>query len=216
MIQHFIIRKGHPRLILFFAGWGMDFRPFADYHPVDSDFLICYDYRSPAFDYRLLQPYDEVCLVAWSMGVWAASQVFSSGEYTLHSTAINGTNFPVDNERGIPHAVFTGTLNGLTPVSLQKFFRRMCGSSRSLEAFLEHAPQRSLEELKEELACIGEQSLSQPFASFKWDKAIIGLQDYIFAADNQLRAFSAGTEIVQVEAPHYSDLVLREIIENHG
>ena len=38
------------RLLLFFAGWGMDERPFIQYTPRESDFMICYDYHTLDFD----------------------------------------------------------------------------------------------------------------------------------------------------------------------
>lgn len=213
MKQHFIIREGHSRLTIFFAGWGMDFRPFADYHPVESDLLVCYDYRTLDFDYSLPGAYEEVCLVAWSMGVWAASQVFAGREYNMTGIAVNGTNYPVDDNRGIPEKIFEGTLNGLTDAGLQKFYRRMCGSAESLKGFMERAPRRTVDELKEELQKIGEQSRLLPFASFKWDKAVIGLQDRIFTAGNQLRAFTDPTVVIEKEAAHYSETLLRETVE---
>ena len=38
--------------------------------PENSDLLVCYDYRSLDFDFTLLQGYQEIRLIAWSMGVW--------------------------------------------------------------------------------------------------------------------------------------------------
>lgn len=213
MKQQFIIQEGHARLTLFFAGWGMDIHPFLDYRPAESDLLVCYDYRSLDFDYSQLQAYDKIYLVGWSMGVWAASQIFAETRYNLESIAVNGTNYPVDDDRGIPKALFEGTLNGLTDVALRKFYRRMCGSAELLNRFLTRAPQRSVDELKKELFKIGEQSVLQPFSSFKWKKAIVGLQDHIFAPGNQLRAFADSATVITEDVPHYSETLLRQIIE---
>ena len=74
MKQHFIIKNNQKHLLLFFAGWGMDETPFLTIHPTDKDWMICYDYRSLAFDTDLLETYSQITLIAWSMGVWAASQ----------------------------------------------------------------------------------------------------------------------------------------------
>ena len=75
-MKHYFIQQKHlPRLTLFFAGWGMDECPFMDHCPENSDLLVCYDYRSLDFDFTLLQGYQEIRLIAWSMGVWAASMV---------------------------------------------------------------------------------------------------------------------------------------------
>ena len=50
MKQSYIIHEHHPRLLLFFAGWGADETPFKMYRPVASDFMVCYDYRTLDFD----------------------------------------------------------------------------------------------------------------------------------------------------------------------
>ena len=52
MKQYFIEQRHLPSLTLFFAGWGMDERPFLHYHPADRDLLVCYDYRSLDFDFK--------------------------------------------------------------------------------------------------------------------------------------------------------------------
>lgn len=75
MKQTFIIRNNGKHLLLFFAGWGMDETPFRHIHPAECDWMICYDYRSLEFDTTLIQAYSKISLIAWSMGVWAASQV---------------------------------------------------------------------------------------------------------------------------------------------
>ena len=54
MKQHFIIKNNQKHLLLFFAGWGMDETPFLTIHPTDKDWMICYDYRSLAFDLSLI------------------------------------------------------------------------------------------------------------------------------------------------------------------
>ena len=133
--------------LLFFAGWGMDETPFMHNLPPNKDLIICYDYRSLDFDSTLLSTYEGIYVVAWSMGVWAASQVLPDSNLPLkQSIAINGTPFPIDDMRGIPPAIFEGTLNNLNEATLQKFRRRMCGSGSAFQAFLEIAPQRPVEE----------------------------------------------------------------------
>ena len=105
MKQSYIIHEHHPRLLLFFAGWGADETPFKMYRPVASDFMVCYDYRTLDFDASGLEEYREINLIGWSMGVWAASQTVpqlsspgTSGEgiHMANSIAINGTPYPID------------------------------------------------------------------------------------------------------------------------
>ena len=152
MKQYFIIKNNQKHLLLFFAGWGMDEHPFLQYAPQDSDFMICYDYRTLDFDTSPLTGYTVIDVVAWSMGVWAASQVLSKVSLPIRRRiAINGTPFPIDEKRGIPPAIFMGTLEGLNEASLRKFQRRMCADGNVFARFQLTAPERSIEELKEEL-----------------------------------------------------------------
>lgn len=206
MKQHFIIKNNQKHLLLFFAGWGMDETPFLQIHPTDRDWMICYDYRSLEFDAGILQEYSEISLIAWSMGVWAASQIMK--QYPAlplsQSIAINGTPYPIHETKGIAPAIFEGTLQGLNDQSLQKFQRRMCGSIADHKVFQTVAPQRTVEELKEELAAIQQQYLSLPPSDFTWQKAIIGKNDRIFLPDNQWLAWRNKVDSLEyAEAAHY-------------
>lgn len=198
--------------LLFFAGWGMDETPFMHNLPPNKDLIICYDYRSLDFDSTLLSTYDGIYVVAWSMGVWAASQVLPDSNLPLkQSIAINGTPFPIDDMRGIPPAIFEGTLNNLNEATLQKFRRRMCGSGSAFQAFLEIAPQRPVEELKEELAAIGRQYSELSPSTFVWNKAIIGESDHIFPPKNQEQAWQKYcNEIQRYDGAHYDEKILKE------
>ena len=211
-----------PELVLFFAGWGMDEHPFLEYLPADRDCLICYDYSSLSFDESLLSSYKRIRVVAWSMGVWAASQILSCRDLPVtESIAINGTPWPVDDERGIATTIFRGTLEGVNEKKLQKFRRRMCGSKEVLEHFMQHAPRRTIEDLYEELKQIGKQSTEQsgrrmenPAVAtgihlphtrnsvFEWDKIYIGLQDKIFLPDNQQKAWER-KKTIMIDCEHY-------------
>lgn len=217
MKQYFIYNKeNHPCLTLFFAGWGMDEHPFIDYRPIGSDLLVCYDYRSLDFDFSLLEGYREIRVVAWSMGVWAASCLLQGkGNLPVSDRiAVNGTLTPVDDEEGIPPLIFKGTLDGLNERSLQKFYRRMCGSGEATKHFLERAPQRNIEDLREELRLIGERAVANPVPSFTWKIAAIGTDDLIFGAANQHRAWTqAGVMQDERQASHYDEALLREWIE---
>lgn len=215
MKYYFIKKQSLSRLVLFFAGWGMDERPFSDCVPQDSDLLVCYDYRSLIFDFSLLRGYSEIRLVAWSMGVWAASRIFFGTAFPIReSIAVNGTLTPVDEACGIPQSIFEGTLKGLNERTLQKFRRRMCGSAEALDAFMQRAPQRSVDELREELQCIGEQARFFSLFPFVWDKVVIGANDLVFTATNQHNAWKKekNTEIVVKDIPHYSLETLKNVL----
>ena len=207
MKQHFIINNSQKQLLLFFAGWGMDETPFLHIQPAGCDWMICYDYRSLEFDTTLMQAYSEITLIAWSMGVWAASQVLSKVSLPIRRRiAINGTPFLIDEKRGIPPAIFMGTLEGLNEASLRKFQRRMCADGNVFARFQLTAPERSIEELKEELAAVAEQYQILPTGTFAWEQAIIGESDRIFPPTNQ-RAAWKGISMSNIDGneAHYDE-----------
>ena len=181
MKQTFIKKEGNPRLILFFAGWGSEENLFR--RPVEEgyDYLLCFDYRTLDFDYASIKGYTEIRLLAWSMGVWAASRVFAEHSFPWQmKLAVNGTPFPIDDRRGIPEKIFKGTLEHFSEDTLARFRRRMCGSSGQTEEFLSHAPTRTAEELREELAALAQGITAYGSSSFIWDRAIIGNQHDFF------------------------------------
>lgn len=216
MKQCYIQKQNASRLTVFFAGWGMDVAPFTDYTPVGSDLMLCYDYRT--LDFVLPEGYREIRVVGWSMGVWAASQVLQSVKMPItESIALNGTMTPVNDEKGISKAIFQGTLNGLNERNLQKFYRRMCLPRKGLDGFIAIRLQRDVEDLKEELRIIGEQSVVLPVSSFIWNKAVIGKQDLIFTSDRQWNAWKdSATEVEELDIPHYSEEIVRRIVCGEG
>lgn len=211
MKQVYIIHRQQPRLLLFFAGWGADETPFRSYVPEGSDFMLCYDYRTLDFDTTGLDSYQEICVVGWSMGVWAATQVM--GKLALpvtRSIAINGTPYPINEQKGISPAIFRGTIEGLTGASLHKFLRRMCADSHAFREFLQVTPRRPLEELREELEVIERQETRDKGRrtrdGFRWQLAIVGSNDRIIPPANQLAAWKAlDVPVRQTEDAHYQE-----------
>ena len=80
MKQSYIIHEHHPRLLLFFAGWGADETPFKMYRPAASDFMVCYDYRTLDFDASGLEKYrDKIGVHDASSLPMSVSRPLSSG-----------------------------------------------------------------------------------------------------------------------------------------
>lgn len=206
MKQIFIKKAQNPHLLLFFAGWGAD-EQLLDYPVCEGyDYLLCFDYRSMDFDYSLLEGYRSIRLLAWSMGVWAASCVFAGKSYPWEMRlAVNGTPCPIDDVYGIPEAIFSGTLKNFSEQTLVRFRRRMCGSAEEVKRFLAHAPYRSLEELRDELAVLDRNVRAQETPSFVWDKVVVGQQDKIFPASNQLHYWIGKAKVVEAAMEHYAD-----------
>jgi len=223
MEKIFISQSRQPRLIILFLGWGMDANPFTSLHKEGFDVLVVYDYTG--FDNEqtnrreldaltsIATGYDEIVVVAWSFGVRIAADFLSRSRAVLPITgaiAVNGTTTHIHNSRGIPEAIFDGTLRNLSPASVRKFNRRMFASAEAFALYMQHAPQRSFESLLVEL---------QTFANLKpiehnhlFSLAVIGGADAIFPTPNQLNGWlGAATETID-DAPHFCDL--QHIITN--
>ena len=217
----FLRRSGSPTLELFFAGWGMDSRPFAwaadSPHTANCDFAVCYDYTHLNFPGAESHGpvaagenwaradvcrYSEVRVRAWSLGVYAASLVLPGMGCTISSAvAINGTLCPVDDELGIPLAVYDATAASLSAESLERFNRRMCGAHRAV--FEARRPLRSVDSLRAELLHIRDCAADRGRAQFAgWTKAVLSSRDRIFPIANMRRAW-AETPMLELDEPHY-------------
>jgi len=201
----FIDKENNRRLIVVFAGWAMDSAPFAGLHRPGYDIMVVWDYRDFLLDWSCVAPYDEICVVAWSLGVYAAAVACASiaARVTLR-LAVNGTLSPVDALKGIPPKVFRGTLNGLDERNLVKFYRRVAGSRDAYRRFAENMPQRSVEELKIELEGFLPRDFFAPELDTRFDRAIISRDDAIFPVASQWRAWE-GTPRVMVDGAHLPD-----------
>lgn len=217
MKHEYIIRENHPCLLLFFAGWAADATPFRTYRPEGHDFLLCYDYRTLEADFLPLRTYQEINVVGWSMGVWAASHVMPCLDTPIgRSIALNGTPFPVDPQLGIPPAIWQGTLDGLSPANLHKFCRRMCADTEAFHRFLRVSPHRPVEELAEEMRAIGQQLEACPAApAGHWTEAVAGCQDRIVPPPNQQRAWETwGVPLRLTDDAHYSEKMFQEYLQD--
>lgn len=206
------------RLLLIFAGWGMDATPFAGLGPGYSfDIAVAYDYTDGIGMSGDLSSYDEVMILAWSFGVIAADHFIAAHpELPITSRiAVNGTLHPVDDSLGIPRATFNATLQGLSEASLLKFYRRMCGDAGAFKAWEEVRPQRTIDSLRDELTAIAAMS----GGTARWDKAIISTADRIIPPANQFAAWQqTGTYISEVDGPHLPDfraIMASALIDKH-
>lgn len=206
MRHEFVRNEGSRRLLLIFAGWGMDANPFRHVSRPGYDTLVVWDYRDLAFDWSIAAGYDEIALIAWSMGVYAASMTIHSIDHMITARiAVNGTLTPVDDLHGIPVAIFEGTASTLDDRNLKKFFRRMCGDRLTMDRFMISAPCRPVSELVDELRAIyPEPWFANPKVT-RWDRAVIGISDAIFPACNQQRAWRS-VQVTVVDRPHYIDI----------
>ena len=238
MKQVYLIQENHPRLLLFFAGWAADETPFKQYRPKDMDYMICYDYRTLDFDASVLERYEGVNVVAWSMGVWAASIVLSFVKNDeIFGIAFNGSTLPISDLEGIPLKTFQATFDNLTPASLQKFLRRMCKDSDAYKDFMKITPRRDFDEIKDELKCIAEQYIEQTKMiidengdyeipeealdeyydtySYEYDYAFIGIGDRIFPPENlKCNLDTIDENICVTNCAHYDEPMFRFLLQD--
>lgn len=189
-------------LIVYFAGWGTPLDAVAHLIlPTDHDLLICYDYQDLKLDFDF-SAYQQIRVVAWSMGVWVAERVLQG--ITLQSaTAVNSTGLPCDDNFGIPCAVFKGTLENLTENTRLKFERRMCGDKASFEDY-QQFPARPFDEIHQELtalfAMIGQDRRTDLIC---WTNALVGSGDKIFIPANQHRYWTPRCTVQETDGGHY-------------
>lgn len=203
----FIGNRDSVRLLLVFSGWGTDARPFRSLKVRGYDMAVVYDYSSLDFENEaFLNGYEEVCVIAWSFGVPAAARFIKEhpGLPRTATVAVNGTLYPVDDRRGIPRAVFDGTLDGLSAVTLRKFDRRMCGSAVALADYDRVHPQRDPEGLADELRSIDSIVPADDMA-MEFDTVYVGDADRIIPTENQLEAWAGHPDVRIVGGPHMPD-----------
>lgn len=203
-------RKGNGTLILFFNGWGQDARAVERLRAEGADVLMLYAYHDgQPFDGSVLRDYAAVDVAAWSMGVWAAARTVDAREWKIRrAVALCGTERPIDDRRGIPRGVFEATLSSLTPRSLEKFAMRMAGGVAAYrQSPLAAGGSRSFDDVRAELQWWRDTEAALSDASGNgvlWQKALVGMNDGIFPAQNQLYAWEqSGVRTVQRDCAHY-------------
>lgn len=205
MKAEWLTRTGASKLILFFAGWGMDPRPFGRIAARESDVLMFYNYcedEFPAFAAESCGDYDHVSLVAWSLGVPVAERVCRQQSLEpCCSLAVNGTPCPVEDRYGIPVSLFDSTVKALSEESLLRFYRRMCKQPSLLEQFLENVPRRTIQELGLELSVLRNVSSCDQSV---FHRALISTHDRIVPAENQFRCWQKlGVPTGEIPGPHF-------------
>ena len=193
-------QQNSATLILFFNGWGMDANVINSLTCDGFDLLEINDY-SILTPLPKFQEYDQIILIAWSLGLIAAAQCGIKADLTI---AINGTLRPIDDSFGIPPAIFEGTVDNWHERGRNKFNRRMCGDRETLAHFNSNPPARSIEAQQQELIAIRDTVKTQPEPANIFDIAIICSGDRIMPAVAQTAYWECKkTAIIKLDAPHY-------------
>lgn len=232
-----VLQTGSPEAaVFFFAGWGMDARPFSEWRVAsDASIYLVHGYGDGTEDVvGIMARYAQVRVVGWSFGVRQAFDALKrlvarhpdrlsarDGAKPIFG-AVNGTLTPVHARTGLIPRAAAATLAALSPATLERFYASMCGAQRSTFT----APYVPLEALRRELAYLIE---SAPRALSEEDCALlaqltvrarIGTDDRIFYARNQRAAWAEVSEMTQVDvlelaqAAHWSQTLLLDALHD--
>lgn len=207
-------------LLLIFLGWGADPTCLSGVERNGCDLMAVWDYRDDTFDPTLLVGYRNIYLFGWSMGVMMAERTLARFPLIQPTVAIaiNGTPTPVDDSKGIPVAIFDGTLSGLNESTLQKFRRRMCRDASEYATYRVATPVRPISELTDELKHLGKQALLPSLTTtWRWSRAIIADLDRIFPPANMQQAWDtiaiSTRHVDSAHLPDWSKIINQEIID---
>ena len=189
-------KQNNKNLIVFFNGWGMDENIVNNLAFGEYDVLTFHDYRTfnmPSFDFSL---YEKKYLVCWSMGVYVCNILYDLFKDFNSYTAINGTQKPIDDNYGIPSAIYNLTIDNFNELTCTKFMKKI-SSTVDLKDYCA----RNLEELKQELISIRDLKTDKQLS---FNKAIISTKDRIFPYNNMLKFWTEKqVRITETEGAHY-------------
>ncbi len=206
--KHASTNTSTNNLIIFFAGWGMSPAPFTFLASEKSDVLIFFDYITDEIPIdlpKLLNSYQQIDLIAWSLGVAIANEIMQPYQAQLQTaTAINGTIMPIHDNYGIPPAIFSATIDNLLDGGIAGFYRRMCKTPPIRKRFMATPPKREPTDLKNELIALYNKFNNNTPKDCIFNQAIISTDDKIVPPDNQAGCWSHfNVPYSLLKAPHF-------------
>ena len=193
-------KQNNKNLIVFFAGWSFDEKPFGKLVCDGFDILFIYDYNELNLPKELenLQNYKHKYLLAWSMGVFVAYEFRKLFEDFDYKIAINGTITPVDNEFGIPVKMFELTLKHAVTGLAGKFYQNVFKNSEEFEMYSKTPVQRTIENRVSELENLYNIIKMKDYkkAESFYDCAIVSDFDKIIPPKNQIASHQNNNELI--------------------
>ena len=222
-------KQNNDKLIIFFAGWSFDYKPFEFLDCEDFDVLVVYDYNNPLSltlspgERSALIPfpreraqlcecnetttagegsYKQTYLIAWSMGVFVAYQLRAQLPEFDKKIAINGTPFPVDDEFGIPQKPFLLTLRHAKTGLEGKFYQNIFNSTEEFERYMKTPVERTIDNRVEELQSLYDRiKVTEKTYEPFYDKAFVSSNDKIIPTKNQLKFWQ--DKVQTIESGHF-------------
>lgn len=201
-------KQNNKNLIVFFAGWSFDEKPFGKLVCDGFDILFIYDYNELNLPKELenLQNYEHKYLLAWSMGVFVAYEFRKLFENFDYKIAINGTITPVDNAFGIPVKMFELTLKHAATGLAGKFYQNVFKNSEEFEMYSKTLVQRTIENRVSELENLYNIIKMKDYkkAESFYDCAIVSDFDKIIPPKNQIASHQKNNEpIITLPFGHF-------------
>lgn len=199
------VSQKDENITLIFGGFGAHPTHFLPFFPKNC--IIVYHYTHLDFTalLEILHSFQnrKITLIAFSMGVFVARIFLEQCAIPLQrKIAINGTEYGIHAQYGIPLKFFKLTLKTF---NLEAFKRNLFGE------FLEQARDFVFLDsaiLRAELAFFIDTCAQYPMQDLTqnrhWDCAIISKNDLIFNPHAQQAFWSGKTEIILLDAPHFT------------
>lgn len=223
MLIESLVRDASDAAVIFFAGWGMDARPFENIclKKLGCDLLLAHSYhQNVEEEFRTFEQaaarYRQVAVVGWSFGVavaWSLMERFPKVVTTF--TALNGTPSPIHAVFGIDPRIMRLTIDRFGEAGRQAFYTNMCGGER--EGF--RVPKRSTEDLATELVYLqrrfeGKAIVQDPPSPKFPVQAYVSRQDHIIPMKRQISAWEKWQVPCQcLEGPHYNATLLTDVLQ---
>ena len=217
MQYHWLNRKGNRSLIIFFAGWSFDYKPFEILECGNFDVLVFYDYTEHSIPVEIPE-YEKYYLITWSMGVYIAYLLRDRLPEFEKKIAINGTPFPIDNTLGIPRRTFDLTLKFVDTGLEGKFQRNLFNSEEGYDKYLKNPVLRDIPNQAGELRALNDFiSNANPSYEKFYDCAIVSEYDKIIPPKNQLNCWNERANVFLLKSGHFPFFEFdgwKDILEN--
>lgn len=202
MQSHWLNKQNNSKLIIFFAGWSFDYKPFEFLQSKDFDVLMLYDYNNS--DLPEIPQYKDYYLISWSMGVFTAYMLKDKLPKFSKKIAVNGTPYPVNNEWGIPDKTFLLTLRHAKTGLEGKFYQNIFLEETEYQKYTETPVERPIDNRADELKSLYEliKSTNINYNKF-YDKAIISDNDKIIPTKNQQNFWDGKADIINLASGHF-------------
>jgi len=198
-------KQNNTKLIVFFAGWSFDEKPFLFLDCSEADVLFVCDYNKiSTLDEKLFKKYTKKFLISWSMGVFTAYLLKNNFKNFDRKIAVNGTPFPVHDDFGIPQKPFLLTLRHAKTGLEGKFYQNIFEKEAEFERYSKTPVTRSIDNRVDELKSLYEKIKSENFdyENF-YDFALISAHDKIIPTKNQINFWQNHAPFKILESGHF-------------